>query len=446
MQLADLPLATVAQQLRAGDLTSVALTEAHLARIAARNPDVRAFVTVTEAQARAAAQAADAAFAAGRDLGVMQGIPFAIKDLIDMAGVPCTYGSRRHAGHVPDRDAVVVARLLAQGAVPLGKVATYEYALVGPSFDQPHPPARNPWNLGHITGGSSSGSAAAVAAGMVRVALGTDTGGSVRSPACYCGVVGLKPPYGALPMEGVYPLSPGLDHLGVMAASVGDAALCLAAMGGPAAEGAHTIRGLNIGYARDWFATDPACDPAVLAALDDTAGALSLLGARVSLTTLPDYPTMEAAGAIILHAEALAHHLPALQAHAAGYGRQAYQSLVSGVRLTDADLAQARQAAVRMRAAMETCLAPFDAVLTANVLAPAPPFSAFADDRAVWTAMRTLPFNVTGHPVLALPVGFAGGLPLGAQIVGRDTAMLVRIGAALEAATDAGAQRPYLRT
>ncbi|QYK42665.1 MAG: amidase [Paracoccaceae bacterium] len=447
MNPADLPIPEAAQRLRAGSLTAAALTEAHLARIAVRDADVGAFVVVTRDMALAAAARADAAFGAGVDLGPMQGIPFAIKDLIDMGGVPSTYGSRRHAAHVPATDAEVVARLVAGGAVPIGKVATYEYALVGPSFDQPYPPARNPWNRSHITGGSSSGSAAAVAAGLVRVAIGTDTGGSVRSPACYCGVVGLKPTHGSLPAEGVFPLSPTLDHIGVLAATVDEAAICMAAMGAPPRVAAQDVRGLRIGYARDWFCDDPACHPAVLAALDDTAGVLTLLGARVELTTLPDYPLLEATGAVILHAEALAHHLGSMRTDGARYGRQAYQSLAAGVGLTDADLGHARTVAGRLRVAMDACLAPFDAVLTACVLAPAPPFSDFSDDRAIWTAMRTLPFNVTGHPVLALPVGFAEGLPLGAQIIARhgDEPMALRIGAALEAATDAGAQRPYMR-
>jgi aspartyl-tRNA(Asn)/glutamyl-tRNA(Gln) amidotransferase subunit A len=454
----DRSIAEAGAQMRAGKLTARALAEAHLDRIAAENPAIRAFVAVTPDQALARAAQADADFAAGIDRGPMQGIPFAVKDLVDMAGLPTTCGSRAASAAPATADAAVVERLLAAGAVPLGKVATYEYALVGPSFDAPHPPPVNPWNPDHITGGSSSGSAAAVAAGLVRVAIGTDTGGSIRSPACYCGVVGLKPTRGLVSRHGIFPLSPDLDHAGPLAASVAEAALMLDAMSGvdardpasrpggtsAAAELGQPIAGMNIGYARDWFATDPALDPAVLRAMDEAVSALSLLGARISLITLPDYAVMEAAGAIILHHQALAIHRDRLHA----YGRQALQSLLAGLDLTGADLAEARKAARHLQGETDAILSRFDAVVTANVLAPAPPFAAFAGNRAVWTAMRTLPFNVTGHPVLALPIGFADGLPLGLQLIGPDfsEARLCRIGHAFEAATDHAAQRPPRQT
>lgn len=447
MHPADLGIREVGRQLRDGRLSAVALARAHFTRIAELNPQVHAFVELTEARALKLAEAADADLAAGIDRGPLHGIPFAVKDIIDVAGLPTRCGSHRPALPAND-DAEAVARLVAAGAVLLGKVATYEFALVGPSFDQPYPPARNPWNTDHITGGSSSGSAAAVASGMVRLALGTDTGGSVRSPACYCGVTGLKPSVDALPRHGVYPLSDGLDHVGIIAASADEAGLAYSAMTKTsAATGPGGLAGLRIGYARDWFADDPACAPEVIDALDTAASMLSLAGARISLVQMPDYALMEAAGAVILHIEALALHRAALRAHGEHYGRQAYQSLAAGVVLTPDDLAQAQVAATRLRTELDVgAFAGQDALLTACVLAPAPPMSAFADDRAVWTAMRTLPFNLTGHPALALPAGFAQGLPLGLQLVGRHGAelLLCQIGAAFETATDHSAQRPPL--
>jgi len=445
MHPADLDIREAGRQLRDGRLRAVALARAHFARIADLNPQVHAFVALTEARALRLAAAADADLAAGIDRGPLHGIPFAVKDIFDVAGLPTRCGSRRPAVPASD-DADVVARLVAAGAVLLGKLATYEFALVGPSFDQPYPPARNPWNTDHITGGSSSGSAAAVASGMVRLALGSDTGGSVRSPACYCGVAGLKPGFDALPRHGVFPLSDSLDHVGIIAANADDTGLAYGALtGAPAAAGPGGVAGLRIGYARDWFASDPACAPEVIEALDAAASALSLAGARLSLVQMPDYALMEAAGAVILHAEALALHGAALRAEGEHYGRQAYQSLAAGVVLTPQDLSQAHRAASRLRTELDTgAFAGQDALLTVCVLAPAPPISAFANDRAVWTAMRTLPFNLTGHPALALPAGFAQGLPLGLQLVGRHgaEALLCQIGAAFEAATDHSAQRP----
>ena len=451
----DLTIAEAAAQMRAGKLTSQALTQAHLDRIEAKNPAIRAFVLVLPDVALAAAAQADALFAAGIDHGQMQGIPFAIKDLIDMAGVPATSGSHAAPKAPATENASVIARLLAAGAVPIGKVATYEYALVGPGFEQPHPPPVNPWNPDHITGGSSSGSAAAVAAGLVRVAIGTDTGGSIRSPACYCGVVGLKPTRGLVSRHGIFPLSPDLDHAGPLAATVAEAALMLDAVAGfdqrdpgsldtsrtpAAALIGQPITGLKIGYARDWFATDPALAPATLVAMDAAVSTLSLLGAQIELIALPDYDLMEAAGAIILHYQALSIHRKTLHQ----YGRQAVQTLLAGLGLTAVDLKHAQHAADLLRSEMATILQRHDAVVTANVLAPAPPFTAFANNRAVWTAMRTLSFNLTGHPALALPIGFDGGLPLGMQLVAADfgEATLCRIGYAYEAATDHSAQRP----
>ena len=446
MPAADLSILEAGAAMRAGTLTATTLAEAQLARIEALNPRIRAFVAVTADQALAAAAQADVDFAAGIDRGPMQGIGFAIKDVVDLQGLPTTCGSRHHTADPAVQDAEIVARLRAQGAVPLGKAATYEHALVGPSFDGPFPPPANPWNTDHITGGSSSGSAAAVAAGLARCAIGTDTGGSIRSPACYCGAVGLKPTKGAVSRAGVFPLSDDLDHVGPIAASAADAAVMAEAMGvaGAASKLGLSIRGMKIGYARDWFSEDEATLPAVLRAMDQAMSDLSLLGAQVEIIALPGYAEMEAAGAIILHYQSLALHRAGLSN--GKYGRQAVQTLLAGLGLTQDDFQMARQAAHRLRTSTSAILARYDAVATANVLSTAPPFSAFASGRPMWTAMRTIPFNVTGHPALALPIGFDQGLPMGMQLIGRDhhEATLGQIGDAFERATDHSAQRPPL--
>lgn len=449
MHPADRPIPDLAAALRRGDLRVTDLIEAHLDRIDARNPALKAMIAVDADAARQAAEAADRALRDGQDKGPLHGIPFAVKDLIELQGTVNSCGSRRFADRIAAQDAEVIARLRQAGAIPIGRTASYEFALTGPGFDAAYPPATNPWSAGHITGGSSSGSASAVACGLVRLALGTDTGGSVRSPAAYCGIVGLKPTCGIVPMQGVFPLSPSLDHLGPMAASVAEAALLLDAMApgcGASMALAAGVKGLRIGYARDWFAGNPDAAPDLVTAMDEAASVLTMLGVRIDLIRMPDYALAEAAGAVILHAEALEIHRDGLRDHLDLYGRQARQSLAGGIGLTPEDVSRARSTGQRISQAIDALLEDHDAIIAPTTLAPAPPVAAFMGEETVWTAMRTLPFNLTGHPALSLPIGFSGGLPLGMQIVGRHRAeaMICRIGAAFEAATDHSAQRPYV--
>ncbi|MCC7321415.1 MAG: amidase [Rubellimicrobium sp.] len=439
-----------ARALRDGSLTAAALTEAALSSIERLDPAIHAFAEVFPDAARAGAAAADAALAQGRDLGPLMGIPVGIKDMIDIAG-RATRAASRVPAPVAAADAACVARLRAGGAVIVGALQTYEFATIGPDEGLPLPPARNPWNAAHVTGGSSSGSAAAVAAGMLRLALGTDTGGSVRSPAAYCGVVGLKPTRDRVPTGGVLPLSPSLDHVGPIAATVEEAALALDALSDPGWRPAAALlglgaAGLRVGYARGWFAADPVADPAVIRALDDAASVLSLKGADIRLIDLPDYGVFETAGALILDAEALAAHRDRIAAHAALYGAPALRSLLRAVGLRDEDIAAARKAAGILGAGFDAALAQVDVVLTATTLAPAPPVADFRNGRAVWTPMRTLPFNVTGHPAISIPAGFAGGLPVGLQLIAAPGAedLLCRAAQAHEMATDHSVQGPDL--
>ena len=448
---ADLSLAEAAAAMAAGRLTAHELTQAALARIAARNDRLHA-VTHLNPEALAEADRADALRAAGNG-GALCGIPFLVKDLIDVADLPATSGSAVLAGRIAPQDADAVARLRAQGAVVLGKVATYEFAMVGPDLALPDPPARNPWDLAHITGGSSSGSASAVAGGLVRLALGTDTGGSIRSPSAYCGCVGLKPTYDRVSRAGAFPLSPSLDHTGPLAACVQDAALALDAITAQpeawrpaAAQIARGATGLRFGYARDWFADDPQASPALIRAMDDAAGQFSMLGAKIIPLGLPDYAPFEAAGSIILHAEALAEHRDLMRDKLSLYGRPVLQCLAFGAAIDPEDVAQARTAQTALRAKMLAAMADVDLVITATTLTPALPFAAFDGEKAVWTPMRTIPFNVTGQPVLSLPIGFEGNLPLGMQIIGRhgDEDLICAAGHAFERATDHSVQRPAL--
>jgi len=447
MNPADLDVRTAGDQLRAGTLSAVDLAKEHLARLDSHDGTVRAFVARNDEAVLAAARKADNDFAAGLDRGPLQGIPVAVKDMIDTADFLTQYGSALYRGHRPKTDATCVARLKKAGAVILGKVATYEFATVGPSFDTPFPPACNPWSLEHITGGSSSGSAAAVAAGLVRIAIGTDTGGSVRSPAAYCGVVGLKPTFGAIPEDGVFPLSPSLDHVGVIAASVAEAELALSVLtGDPAGKGGggRDLEGLKIAYARDWFAADPETDPGVLAAIDEAASLLSMLGAQIVEIEMPPYAQFEAAGAAILHAEAFTLHRDRLAAQPENFGTKTLRSLIAGACLDDGDLARVTRAASRLREKLDAdVFAHCHAVLAPTTLAPAPALAAFRGNAAVWTAMRTIAFNVTGHPAMSLPAGFVNAMPVGLHLVGSAgaEALLCRIGNAFEQASDFSAQR-----
>jgi aspartyl-tRNA(Asn)/glutamyl-tRNA(Gln) amidotransferase subunit A len=433
-------IAELGEGLRCGAFTAADLAFETLDLIRASNPKVHAFVAITQERALAEAGRADRELRAGTDRGPLHGIPYAAKDLFDVAGVSTTAHSRLLLCNIAARDAVAVDLLTRAGAVLVGKTATYEHAIEPwPVDDGPFPPARNPRNVAHITGGSSSGSAAAVAAGLVRFALGTDTGGSVRSPAGYCGVVGLKPSYGAISSDGVVALSPSLDHVGVLAASVEEAALAFDALA-KEKDRVQATKGLDghvagalIGYARRFFAD--AAPAEFIAALDSAAQQLASLGAEVIEVDLPAYDLFEACGRIILQAEAYGLHTRTLRSDPGAYGRLAFQSLVSGAVLSTDDLRVARQAQQLLTEALNQIFRGCNALLTANVLATAPRFDALATPGRRWTPMRTFPFNVTGHPALALPLHEASnGLPMGLQLVAPagDEAMLCRVGAALE--------------
>jgi Asp-tRNA(Asn)/Glu-tRNA(Gln) amidotransferase A subunit family amidase len=437
------------ERLRDGRLTSVVLTQAHLDRIAERDGAYRAFYNITAERALGEAARADADLAAGIDRGPLHGIPVAVKDMIDMAGAPTTANAPGRRDAVASADAEVVRRLVDAGAVLIGKVATYEWGTVGPDSRGLFPPARNPWSLDHITGGSSSGCAVAVAGGLVRTSVGSDTGGSVRGPAFYCGVVGLKPTFEAVPKTGALGMSPSMDHLGPLSASVAEAAVTLDVLAGwgrdhSAARLVGTpVDGVRIGYGRNWFAHDRQTMPAVLQSMDAAISKLSELGAVIGEADLPDYYAIEVAAAAILHKESFDYHAANLRNHPEHFGRRAFLSLATGVAITGDELTAAKRAGAAFRAAVDQLLVQHDVLITVGALTTALLAAPF-EKEAVWTPMRTIGFNVTGHPVLAVPIGFHQGLPMGMQIIGRhgDEARIVQIGHAFERATDHAVQRP----
>jgi aspartyl-tRNA(Asn)/glutamyl-tRNA(Gln) amidotransferase subunit A len=459
----ELSIAQAGRMLRAGTITSTALTQNALDRIAALNPLLNAFVLVTRDRALADAARADQELKAGVDKGPLHGVPYGLKDIYETAGIRTTCHSKLLIDHVPAADCVVEQKLREGGAVLLGKLATHEFAIGGPSFDLPFPPARNPWNLEHFTGGSSSGSGAAVAADITRLALGSDTGGSIRGPAAYCGVVGLKPTYGLVSRRGVFPLSYTLDHAGPLTRSVEDAALTMRVIAGydvldPASANVplpdfssglgRDLAGLRLALPRHFYVNADKVSPEVIAAVDAAAAELTRLGAVVDEVTLPDYDLFQACGRVILTAEAFAVHEHDLINRPLDYARFTYQRMMPGAALTAVDLVQAFRVRRELTEAVNTkVLGTYDAIITANALGTAPRFDEFPSDATVWSPIQTIPFNVTGNPVLAVPVGFSkSGLPLSMQIVGRafDEPTILRIGAAYEAAAGWTNRRPQI--
>src|SRR5947207_171539 len=347
--LHELSIAEAGRALRAGTVSSVALTQHALARIASLDPLLHAFVLVTKERALADAERADRELRAGIDKGPLHGVPYALKDIYNTAGIRTTCHSKLLLDHVPAEDAVVEAKLKAGGAVLLGKLATHEFAFGGPSFDLPFPPARNPWNFDHFTGGSSSGSGAAVAAGFTRMAMGSDTGGSIRGPAFYCGVVGMKPTYGRVSRRGVFPLSYTLDHCGPLARTVEDAALTMQVVAGhdpldPASADVpvpdfsaalpRRLKGLKLAYPRPFFCNAENVSAEIVAATDAAAQQMTRLGAVVEEIALPDCDLFNACGRLILTAEAFAIHEQNLRDRPMDYGRFAYQRIVPGATIT----------------------------------------------------------------------------------------------------------------
>jgi len=462
----ELTIAQAGKALRDGELTSTTLTQHVLDRIGTFNSTVDAFVLVTAERALARAALADKELEAGVDRGPLHGIPYGLKDIYATAGIPTTCNSRLMVDHVPDEDAAAEEALQRAGAVLVGKLNTAEFALGG-GTDLPFPPAKNPWNVDHFTGTSSTGSGAAVASGFVRLAMGSDTGGSIRSPACHCGVVGLKPTYGLVSRRGVYPLSYSLDHVGPLAGSVEDAAIALNVVAGHdaldpssvdvgnpdyTAELGRGVEGMRIGYARALFSGVPGVSPEVLASVDAAAETLAGLGAVVEEVMLPDFELFKACGRLIMLAEAFAVHEENLRTRPRDFGRYAYQRIAPAATLTAADLIQAHRLRRELTVELNTgALRTHDALLTTTGLTPAARLDEFPIDwppPGLSVSVQTAPFNVTGNPALAMPSGFSrSGLPLGIQLVGRpfDEVRLFRIAAAFEAASGLAERRPVLR-
>ncbi len=457
-----LGIAQAARLIERKQLSPVELTQALLDRAEALDPQLNAYLLLTADQALAQARAMEAEIAAGRYRGALHGIPFALKDIFSTAGIRTTGQSRICADAVPTQDAAAVTRLYEAGGILLGKLATHEFAHGGPSFDLAWPPARNPWNTGHFTGGSSSGSGAAVAAGLTPAALGTDTGGSIRLPAALCGIVGLKPTYGLVSRRGVYPNSFTFDHAGPMAWTVEDAALLLQAIAGHDPEDPASadrpvpdyhaalqdgLAGVRIGVVRHFHETDIDTDPEVVAAFEAALAVLRSLGASVEDVRLRPAKQYSDVKITIAESELFNIHAANFRSRPGDFGEDFLGRALGAVLISGSDYMDAQRERRSMLAELRPVWQRYNALVTPTAPAPAPPFGAWRTVNFLQKASFTTPWNVSGGPALSQCMGFStAGLPLALQIAGRpfDDATVLGIGHAYERATGWRARRPNL--
>jgi aspartyl-tRNA(Asn)/glutamyl-tRNA(Gln) amidotransferase subunit A len=460
-ELCFLTVAEASRLIKARKLSPLELTEAYLARIQALQPQLNAFITVTADLARKQARTAEREIARGKYRGPLHGIPMALKDIFDTRGILTSGHSRVCIDRVPAADAAVVARLYDAGAVLLGKAATHEFAHGGPSFDLPWPPARNPWNLEHFTGGSSSGSGAAVAAGLAPCAMGSDTGGSIRGPASHCGIAGLVPSSGLVSRAGVIPNSFTFDHVGPMAWTVEDCAIMLQAIAGHdprdggsvkvkipsyrAALGA-SVKGMKLGVLRQVWETDVPQPDEVRRTMEAAIAGFKALGVRcedVRVRHTLDYSDVKVA---IAETEIFSIHARDLVDRPGDFGEDFLARILPACLLQSTDYVQASREHRRMLAEVEPLWAKYDALLS-MVLGPAPRLDAH-NSLNFWTRPGANPMgNVLGGPALAVCAGFsARGLPIGLQLMGRpfSEASVLRLGHAWERAAGTRARRPTL--
>ena len=462
-ELCWLPLERLAPLIQAGEVSPVELTAATLARIERLNPTLNAFMTVLTEAAMAEARVAAAEIQAGRYRGPLHGVPVSVKDLFATRGVRTTAGARILADWEPDYDAAAVERLRAAGAVLVGKTTLHEFALGGTSINPHFGPVCNPWDTARMPGGSSGGSAAAVAAGLGHISLGSETGNSVRRPAAFCGVVGLKPTYGRISRYGAVPAAWSLDHVGIFARSVQGAADALDALSGPdgrdpasapaqppvgvVAGGAAAVR---VGVPEGYFVNELTGEPA--AAWAAAVAALERLGVRLRTVALPAVQRTAVVSSTIMQAEAATYHRRWLAERPAEYGADVRERLQVGQALTATEYLTAQRGRALIGAELRQALGDVDMLVAPTTVAPAPPIAdgaAALGDRPYTVGPHSFNllrlFSLLGLPVVSVPCGFtAAGLPLAIQIAGRPFAerTVLTLAAAYEAAHDWMDRRP----
>ena len=447
--------------LESGQISPVELTRAFLDRIDALDDTLKCYITILHDDAMADARQAEAEILRGDYRGPMHGIPIALKDLYDTAGIRTTAGSKVMADRVPTEDATTTARLKAAGAVLLGKLAMHEFALGGPDETNGFPLARNPWNLDHIPGGSSSGSGAGIAAGLCMGTLGSCTGGSIRGPAAFCSIAGIKATYGRVSRYGVVPLSWTLDHCGPMTWTVEDSAIMLQVIAGYDSKDPTTsqapvpdytaslvedIEGLRIGVPRHFFfADDPTINKDVLAAVDDALKVMEDLGAHVEEVNVPMLEHAGAAQPVIMLSEAFAYHQNNLRAKPELFGEMVRARFRTGGLFSGGDYVQAQRVRNVLKREFADVLRKVDIVASPTMSNPAPRFDAMDAMTTSRVPSFTGPYNLTGMPAISVPCGFTSeGLPVGFQIAGKpfDEPTVFRAAYAYEQSARLFEQRP----
>ncbi len=458
--LTHLTVAEAASLIREGELSPIDLVEAALERIKALEPHLNAFITVMGEQALATAKVLAQEAALGHFRGPLHGIPVGLKDLFFTKGVPTTAGSPLLADHIPEEDATVVARLRQAGAVIVGKLNLHEFALGATSNNPHYGPVRNPWDTQRVAGGSSGGSAAAVAVGECLAALGTDTGGSIRIPSSLCGITGLKPTYGRVSLKGVIPLSWSLDHVGPMASTAQDCALLLQAIAGPDGQDptcASTpvpdylaalqggIKGLRIGVPKEhfWQGLDGEVEEVARHALE----VMAELGATLLEVSLPYIEVVPQAVVSIMLPEALAYHLPRFRQQADCYGSDVRLRLEMASLIPAVQHVQAQRVRRLVVEAWQELFREIDLLATPTTPITAPTIEEGDLEATLILIRNTNPFNLTGQPAISIPCGFTRkGMPVGLQLVGRwwEEGTLLRAAHAFQQVTTWHRRRPPL--
>jgi aspartyl-tRNA(Asn)/glutamyl-tRNA(Gln) amidotransferase subunit A len=462
--LHHLTIAEAGRLYRARKLSPVELTEAYLDRIAALDGGLNSYLTVTGERARAEAKEAERELTSGVDRGPMHGIPYGLKDVYETAGIRTTCHSKVLEHHVPTRDATAQQKLRDGGGVLLGKHALWEFTFGGPSYDQPWPPAKNPWDSKRSLMGSSTGSGAAIAAGLCAGALGSDTGGSIRSPAALCGIAGLKPTYGRVSRIGILPNTFSFDHAGPMAWTAEDCALMLSVIAGhdPADPASidvpvddypgglkQSLKGKRIGLIRDWYEVEGQTWPDAIKAIDEAASVFRSLGCTVENIKVPSMRQFLDCKIPITLSEIYAAFERELKTRPEDFGRQFRFRIIAGLLIRGSDYVNALRWRTELAKEMLSHFDHIDLMLTAGHLGE-PPRVEPDDPPSILNASTpsiTTPFNLTGQPALALCCGFLpDGFPIGMQIAGRpfDEVGVLAAGHAFEQATEFRSRRPAI--